>query len=54
MVGDGNEYSKHAPITFSVKTNHTTYTALTNKTKTSLGGAAIAQMNISELYKIKS
>ena len=33
MVGDANEYSKHAPITFSVKTNHTTHTARTTKTK---------------------
>ena len=33
MVCDANEYSKHAPITFSVKTNHTTHTARTTKTK---------------------
>ena len=33
MVGDANEYSKHAPISFSVKTNHTTHTARTTKIK---------------------
>ena len=36
MVGDANEYSKHAPITFSVKTNHTTHTARTSKTKNTI------------------